>query len=102
MNKNYPKEAVPLGTFVRSKTLDRLGVVTDAFFDEEVENKLIYTCFLFPNTAPGRYYKNLLNKDSEIHGILIEESEFDLIYYLMMGHVDIEEMNIFHITGDLI
>jgi len=48
--KDYPEEAVPLGTIVRSIKLDRLGVVTDAFYDKDV---LHYECFFIPNTHQG-------------------------------------------------
>ena len=81
MDSDYPKEAVGLGTIVRSKNLDRLGVVTDAFYNQ---NKSInYTCFFIPNTTKGMYYKNLLSKDLDLHGIMAEENEFDLIYLLL-------------------
>lgn len=100
MRRNYPKEAVPLGTLVRSKSLDRLGVVTDAFFDED--DLLIYSCFFIPNTTPGMYFRNLMDVGDELHGIILEESEFDLIFYLMMGTVNLDELNIFHIAGELV
>ena len=29
-------------------------------------------------------------------------SEYDLIFYLMIGRVDLDEMDIYHITGDLV
>tara|TARA_B100001113_G_scaffold347645_1_gene340353 strand:- start:536 stop:844 length:309 start_codon:yes stop_codon:yes gene_type:complete len=101
MNRKYPSQAVPRGTFVRSKALDRLGVVTDAFVEDE---EIIYTCFIMPNTAPGLYHYNLMNKnlDDTVHGLMTEESEFDLIFYLMIGPVDLDEIDIFHAPGDLI
>ena len=99
--KDYPEEAVPLGTIVRSIKLDRLGVVTDAFYDKDV---LHYECFFIPNTAPGMYYRNLMNNGQadEVHGLMAEESEFDLIFYLMMGKVDLEELDIFRVPGVLV
>jgi hypothetical protein len=100
MDYNYPKEAVGLGTIVRSKNLDRLGVVTDAFYDQN--KSIVYTCFFIPNTSPGMYYKNLLSKDLDLHGIMAEENEFDLIFYLMMGRVDLDELDIFHVPGELV
>jgi len=96
----YPQEAVPRGTLVRSTALNRLGVVTDA----EVKNQqTYYTCFYFPNTAPGFYYRNLMsqNRDETVHGILAEESEFDLTFYLMIGPINLEEIDIFHMPGEL-
>lgn len=101
MTRKYPSQAVPRGTFVRSKALDRLGVVTDAFMEDE---EIIYTCFLMPHTAPGLYYYNIIDKtgDDTVHGLMTEESEFDLIFYLMIGPVDLDEIDIFHAPGDLI
>ncbi len=100
MARKYPSSAVPRGTFVRSKALDRLGVVTDAFLDD---GEIIYTCFIIPNTAPGLYYYNLMNKDTDdtVHGMMTEESEFDLIFYLMIGPVDLDEIDIFHAPGEI-
>jgi hypothetical protein len=100
MDRTYPKEAVGPGTIVRSKNLDRLGIVTDAFYND---NKSIdYTCFFIPNTAEGMYYKNLLTKDLDLHGLMAEENEFDLIFYLMIGKVDLEKLDIFHVPGELV
>ena len=101
MTRKYPSQAVPKGTFVRSKALDRLGVVTDAFVEDK---EIFYTCFLMPHTAPGLYHYNLMSKnvDDTVHGLMTEESEFDLIFYLMIGPVDLDEIDIFHAPGDLI
>lgn len=101
MNKNYPKLAVPLGTIVRSKKLNRLGVVVNAFYDEE--RVLNYTCFFVPHTAPGMYHRNLINNDNdEVQGIMYDETEFDLIFYLMVGKVNLEELDIYHVPGELV
>ena len=101
MRESYPKQAVPTGTVIRSKKLNRLGVVTDAFIEDK---QIYYTCFLIPNTEPGRYHRNLMNThmDETVHGILVDESEFDLIFYLMFGRVDLDEIDIFHIPGELV
>tara|TARA_R110002110_G_scaffold46424_1_gene140330 strand:- start:1532 stop:1840 length:309 start_codon:yes stop_codon:yes gene_type:complete len=100
VTRNYPSNAVPLGTFVRSKALNRLGVVTDAFIEDK---QIYYTCFTMPNTAPGLYHYNLMNKgrDDTVHGMMTEESEFDLIFYLMIGPMDLDEIDIFYASGDL-
>ena len=102
MKKDYPPEAVGLGTIVRSIPLDRLGVVTDAYKDDR--GVIFYNCFFIPHTSPGMYYRNLLNSahSDEVHGIMIEESEFDLIFYLMIGKIDLEELDIFHVPGELV
>ena len=75
--------------------------VGKAFYDKDV---LHYECFFIPNTAPGMYYRNLMNNGQadEVHGLMAEESEFDLIFYLMMGKVDLEELDIFRVPGDLV
>jgi len=101
MNKDYPKEAVLPGTIVRSKELDRLGVVMDCHIKDD--ESFDYTCFFIPNSSPGMYYRNLMNSNhtDELHGIMGEASEYDLIFYLMIGRVDLDEMDIYHVTGDL-
>ena len=43
---DYPKEAMPIGSYVRSERLNRLGFITDAFYGElDKDNKkiIIYT-----------------------------------------------------------
>jgi hypothetical protein len=101
MKPSYPPTAVSLGTLVRSKKLNRLGVVTSATLDKE--NVHHYTCFFIPNTEPGMYFRNLMkHTNDEVHGVMIEESEFDLVFYLMMGTVDLDELDIFYIPGDLV
>ena len=102
MKKEYPKEAVSPGTLVRSVRLDRLGVVTDAYYDED--DIINYVCFIIPHTTPGMYYRNIVNESfgDEIQGIMIEESEYDIIAYLMLGRVDLEELNIYHVPGEIV
>ena len=100
MSTKYPHKAVPRGTFIRSKKLNRLGVVTDAILEEK---QIYYTCFMMPNTAPGLYHYNLMKRDDDtVHGLMIEESEFDLIFYLMIGPLDLDEIDIFNTTGELV
>ena len=101
MNKNYPKEAVLPGTIIRSTELNRLGVIMDCHINND--ESFNYTCFLIPNTSPGMYYRNIVNSKytDETHGIMADISEYDLYFYLMIGRVDLEEMDIYHVTGDL-
>lgn len=78
----YPKEAMPLGTFVRSIRHKRLGVVTDAFYgDVDLDNKkiVVYTILLFPNTYS--YLKS--STDTEKYYVS-NEYEYEVIGYLMM------------------
>jgi len=89
----YPADAVPLGTMVRSKKIDRLGVIVDGFYEDEL---IVYTCLFIPNTVPGSYYHNLLLGDNGVTNVVVrEESEFDLIYYLMLGPVDVDNFEFF-------
>ena len=101
MTHSYPPQAVPRGTFVRSKNLNRLGVVTSADIQDK---QLYYTSFYFPNTAPGLYHYNLMasTNDGTVHGLVAEESEFDLTFYLMIGPVDLDEIDFFDIPGELV
>jgi hypothetical protein len=98
MNENYPKEAVLPGTIVRSTQLDRLGVVMDCYINDD--QSFNYTCFFIPNTSPGMYYRNIVNGNytDETHGIMADTSEYELYFYLMIGRVDLEEMDIYHVT----
>ena len=98
MKNKYPKEAVPRGTLVRSNKLNRLGVVMDAFYEDGV---LHYNSFYLPNTAPGFYHLNLMpSVDNTVHGVIAEESEFDLTFYLMIGTVDLDDFDFVHFSGD--
>jgi hypothetical protein len=50
---DYPKEAMPIGSYVRSERLNRLGFITDAFYGElDKDNKkiIIYTILIVPKT----------------------------------------------------
>lgn len=101
MSYSYPSQAVPRGTFVRSNNLNRLGVVTSAVIQDK---QIYYTSFFFPNTAPGLYHYNLMESvsDGTVHGMLAEESEFDLTFYLMIGPLDLEEIDFFDIPGEIV
>tara|TARA_B100001287_G_C22546764_1_gene464806 strand:+ start:147 stop:455 length:309 start_codon:yes stop_codon:yes gene_type:complete len=101
MTHSYPPQAVPRGTFVRSNILNRLGVVTNAMIEDK---QIYYTCFFFPNTAPGLYHYNLMENinDGTVHGMIAEESEFDLTFYLMIGPLNIDEIDFFDIPGEII
>jgi len=88
-SEEWPKEALPLGTLVRTTRLDALGVITDAFYgDIDADNKkiIIYTLFLFPKKRmqslgqiPQKYY-------------LINEYEYDVIGYLMMKPINVDNL----------
>mgnify|MGYP003120812001 CR=1 len=77
----YPKEALPLGTYVRAKRHDKLGVITDAFYgevDEAGQKIIVYTILLFPN--PHTYF-GVSGKDQYY---VSNEYEYEVIGYLMI------------------
>ena len=89
---NYPEEAVPVGTYVRSTRLKRLGLVIDAFYGEDdLDGKriVIYTVFLFP---PFNNQSLVMNNQDEYY--VSNEYEYEIIAYLMMNPVDISNMSI--------
>ena len=99
----YPLEAVPKGTYVRSSKWNLLGVVTDGFYSEvDGQRIIIYTVLYIPNTSMGSYYKNLLTGDHHMKSNLYvdNELEFDLVYYLMIPPVNMDEIEIFSSSGD--
>jgi len=87
---DYPKEALPLGTWVRSHRLDRLGVVTDAFYGElDVNNQkiIIYTVLLFPKmqwAVPGDM------QNAEYH--MSNEYEYEVTAFLMINPVNLKSL----------
>jgi hypothetical protein len=99
----YPSQAVPKGTYVRSSKWNLLGVVTDGFYSEvDGQRIIIYTVLYIPNTSMGSYYKNLLTGDHHMKSNLFvdNELEFDLVYYLMIPPVNMDEIEIFSSSGD--
>jgi len=95
----YPEEAVPIGTYVRSKKWDLLGVVTEAFYGEVNNQKvIIYTVLYFPYTKPGSYYLNITENFSTFQNSLFVDSEveFDLTFFLMIPPMNMEEITIYN------
>ncbi len=85
-NAAYPSEAMPLGTFVRSTRLDRLGVVADAFYgdvDQDNQKIIVYSVLLFPKKEIS--YKTS-QQSSKFY--IVNEYEYGLIGYLMVKPVD--------------
>ena len=102
--EEYPSQAVQRGTIVRSNRIDRLGAVLDASKDPET-GEVYYTCFFIPNTAPGLYRRNIAMNSpdvslDEIQGVIMEESEYDLTYYFMVGPINLEELDIYQVPGE--
>ena len=95
--EDYPKEAVKVGTFVRANRLNKLGVVTDAFYGEKDENEtpiIIYTVLLFPDNK-----MNVLSSEEEGY-FLTNEYEYEVTGYLMLKPINLKDLNI-HLKGGL-
>lgn len=100
-NTNYPSNAVLPGTLVRSIKFDSLGVVTNAFEEGGI---IFYTFFLMPNTSSKRGIQLRSNHPSDnlgIDGFLVEESEFDIVCYLMVGRINLDNIEFFHSARNL-
>lgn len=81
-----PKEAVPLGTFVRSNKSDSLGIVTDSFYgalDSNNKKIIIYTILLLPSKKYG-------NKKGKY--FLMNDYEYNVTAYLMIQPVDLNKL----------
>ena len=90
--EKYPVEAMPSGTLARSNRLNRLCIITDAFYgetDEEGTPIIVYTLLVFPDfrsktRVPGhsdQYY-------------ITNEYEYEVTGYLMIGPVDMSQIKI--------
>jgi hypothetical protein len=94
---DYPEEALPLGTYVRSIRHKRLGIITDAFYgelDKDNQKIIIYTILLFPKT-------DLLTKDSPDEKLYItNEYEYEIIAYLMISPANLPKLTK-HLGGEL-
>ncbi len=94
--EEYPEEALPLGTWVRSDRLDRLGFVTDAFYagqDLDGQRIIIYSLLLLPKI--GGYISHLSNNDQYY---LTNEYEYEVTAYLMMNPINIAKL-MMELTG---
>jgi hypothetical protein len=87
----YPTQALPLGTFVRSKRFDRLGILVDAFYgDYDADNKkiIIYTILMLPKKDGLNFGTNKKQKY-----YLTNEYEYDIIGYLMINPIDVKKLS---------
>ena len=87
----YPKEALPIGTFIRSTRLDKLGVVIDAFYgdlDLDDQKIITYTVLLFPDVS-----NKFSNYDTIEKFYVSNEYEYEVIAYLMIGKANMEEVS---------
>jgi hypothetical protein len=94
----YPKEAMPLGTIARSLRMDRLGIITDAFYgdlDKDNQKIIVYTLLLLP--PPSNSFASKYKNQSEKY-YLSNEYEYEVIGYLMLKPVNVEKL--FSIVGE--
>ena len=89
----YPKEAMKVGTIARSTRLNRLGVITDAFYDgEDKDGKKIisYNLLLFPKP---KVFSSEPNDFENQRYYVTTEYEYEIIGYLMMKPVNMSKVN---------
>jgi|TARA_R110000803_G_scaffold87728_1_gene154638 hypothetical protein len=89
-NINYPKEAVPLGTYVRANRHNKLGIITDGFYDgsdADGQQIIMYRVLLLPNPSSFGPVSN----NSERY-YLSNEYEYEVTAFLMVGPVDVSKM----------
>lgn len=87
----HPKEALPLGTYVRASRLDRLGVIVDSFYgdvDKDNQKIIVYSVLLFPKKG---FSYDLSKKTSPYY--VVNEYEYDIIAYLMIKPADMSQFN---------
>ena len=86
----YPKEAMKKGTFVRSDRLNKLGIVTDAFYgdlDKDNQKIIIYTVLWCPSTG----FNTKISSKKDLFYVS-NEYEYDFIGYLMLKPVDLSKL----------
>ena len=87
---NYPKGAVPLGTYVRANRHNRLGIITDGFYegaDADGQKIVMYTVLLLPE---HNSFKLTSNKPERYY--LSNEFEYEVTAFLMVNPVDVSKM----------
>ncbi len=87
---DYPNEALPVGTWVRSERLGRLGFITDAFYgDKDLDNQniIVYTLLLIPNRN-----KFSPSKGGADQYYLTNEYEYEVTAYLMMNPINVANL----------
>jgi len=85
----YPKDALPLGTYVRAIRHDKLGIITDAFYgelDKDKQKIIFYTILLFPTIDP----LTRAPKQNDQYYIT-NEYEYEVIAYLMISPADLSK-----------
>ena len=93
VSSEYPKEAMKVGTIARSTRLNKLGVITDAFYDgEDKDGKKIisYNLLLFPRP---KTFSSELNEFEKQRYYVTTEYEYEVIGYLMMNPINMSKVN---------
>ncbi len=84
---DYPKEALPVGTYIRSTRLDKLGIIISAFYgdrDKDGKKIVVYTVLLYPeNSLVGTYTDQFY---------VSNEYEYEIIAYLMIGRANLSDV----------
>jgi len=85
---SYPKEAVPLGTYIRSVRYQKVGIVIDAYYEytymNEEEQKIVMYTLLLP---PSGF---VTSHDDQF--IITQESEYDTICFLEIKRAKIKQI----------
>jgi len=92
-NSKWPKEAVPIGTLVRSIKRNSLGIVADAYYGEtDIDNKgiIIYTILLIPDKSNFLLYTKHIQEEKLF---MINEYEYDIYAYLMVPPLNFAALN---------
>tara|TARA_S200002703_G_scaffold142229_1_gene134524 strand:- start:230 stop:541 length:312 start_codon:yes stop_codon:yes gene_type:complete len=90
--EEYPLEAMKAGTFVRTNRLNRLGIITDAFYGEKDQDDqpiIIYTILLLPQN--NRIKRGLPEDEGYF---LTNEYEYEVTGYLMLKPANLKDLNI--------
>jgi hypothetical protein len=96
----YPSEAVPLGTYARTRRHDRLGVIVDGFYGELDKNGtrvIIYTILLLPK---NQSIIGISKNDTNYY--LTNEYEYDITCYLMIRPYNTKNLNQYLGEGPLL
>lgn len=83
----YPPEALPVGTYIRSTRLDKLGVIISAFYgdkDKNDKNIIVYTVLLYPDHSLRGMYSEQFYVSNEY--------EYEIIAYLMIGQANLRDI----------
>jgi len=89
---DYPQEALPPGTLVRSIKKDRLGMVADAYYgdlDKDKKKIIVYTILLIPDKRDFTYLQEI--EQDRLY--MINEYEYDIYAYLMIPPLDFNTIN---------